>query len=209
MKTTLRFLLLFLLSLANTTLSAQVSDEIKDIVKKCQEKINNPQGVEMDMETKILMIKMHIKTISKGDKMFMSTSVKALGKSMTMEMGYDGVQGWAYDSDADTLVITKTMEKPDEEIGFDFGMVSKYKTAKMKVKNGLYEITFTNPINKKEPGKAVMKINQSNYYPSEIQIGSGLKSATMKITKIKVGNINDKVFVLDLKKYPTAKVVRK
>ena len=163
----------------------------------------------MDMETKILMIKMHIKTISKGDKMFMSTSVKALGKSMTMEMGFDGVQGWEYDSNSDTLVITKTTKKPDNNMGPDFGVASKYKTAKMKVKNGLYEITFTNPINKKEPGKAVMKINQSNYYPSEIQMGSGLKSVTVKITKIKVGNVNDNVFVLDLKKYPTAKVIRK
>lgn len=209
MKITLRFLLLILLSLANTTLSAQVSDEVKSIVKKCQEKMNNPQGVEMDMETKILMVKTHIKTIAKGDKMFMTTSVKAFGQTMRMDVGFDGVQGWEYDSDSDTLIITKTTKKPDKKMGPDYSMASKYKTAKMKVKNGIYEITFSNPISKKEPSKTVMKINQSNYYPSEIQMGSGLKSVTLKITKIKVGNINDNAFVLDLKKYPTAKVVRK
>lgn len=209
MRIILRFLLLFLFPLVSTALSAQVSDEIKEITRKCQEKMSNPQGVEMDMETKVLMVKMNIKTISKGEKMFMTTSVKALGQTMTMDVGFDGTQKWEYDNDSDSLIITKTTKKPEKKMGPDYSLATKYKTAKMKVKNGVYEITFTQPINKKDPSKAVMKINQSNYYPSEIQMGSGMKSVTLKITKIKVGNINDNVFVLDLKKYPTAKVVRK
>lgn len=200
---------MFLLPLVSTALSAQVSDEIKEITRKCQEKMSNPQGVEMDMETKVLMVKMNIKTISKGEKMFMTTSVRALGQTMTMDVGFDGTQKWEYDNDSDSLIITKTTKKPEKKMGPDYSLATKYKTAKMKVKNGVYEITFTQPINKKDPSKAVMKINQSNYYPSEIQMGSGMKSVTLKITKIKVGNINDNVFVLDLKKYPTAKVVRK
>lgn len=209
MKTIQKFLMLFLLALISNAMPAQVSNEVKEIMGKCQEKLNNPKGVEMNMEGKVLIAKTQIRTVSKGDKLFMSTSVKALGETMTMDMGFDGTQMWSYNTESDSLVISKTTKKPEKQGGPDISKTSKYKTAKMKEKNGIYEIAFTNPINKNEPSKFVLKINKSNYYPTEIQIGSGLRSITFNITKIKVGNIDDNIFVPDPKKYPTAKVVRK
>lgn len=209
MKTTQKILLLLLFAFVSNTVTAQISDEIREISKKCEEKMNNPGGIDIDMDLKILIMKVHVHAISKGEKELMTVSAKLFGKNMAMEMGFDGQQEWKYDSTTDSLIIKKTTTKSDKDEDLDFDLTSKYKTAKMKEKNGRYEITFTNPIDKDEPNKAVMKINKSNYYLSEMQIGSGMKSATFKINKIKVGNISDDVFVLDTKKYPTAKIVRK
>lgn len=212
MKALQKILLVFLLSFISNGLSAQISDKIKEITRKCEEKMNNPKGMDISMEVKVLMLKTHIRTLYKGEKAFMTSSVKMLGKSVTMEMGFDGTQEWEYDSATDSLIITKTTKKSDKENDLDvldFDLPSEYKTAKMKEKNGVYEITFTNPINKDVPSKSVMRINQNNYYLSEMQMGSGIKSITIKINKIKAGHVDDSVFVLDTKKYPTAKIRRK
>ena len=209
MKTMQKFLLLFLLLVVSNTLSAQISDEIKGIVKKCEEKMENPQGTDVDMDVKISIIKMHVRVLSKGEKELMTGSCKILGKTMQMEAGFNGSQEWTYDTMTDSLIITKTTQKSDREDDIDLDLTSKFKTAKMKTKNGVYEITFTNPIGKDGPKKAVMVINQSNYYLSEMQLGTGMMSVTFKINKIKVGNISDNVFVLDTKKFPTAKIARK
>ena len=210
MKTALKLLFLsFLLLGSHTTLSAQISDEIKEIVKKCGEKMEDPRGVDMDMTIKVLMIKTHCRVVSKGEKAFMTTSFKVLGKSATIEAGFDGTQEWEYNSATDSLVITKTTKKSNKDEDLDFDLASKFKTAKMKEKNGLYEINFTDPIIKDGPKKASMKINKSNYYLSEMQAGSGMMSITFTINKIKIGGISDDVFVLDTKKYPTAKIARK
>lgn len=209
MKTTQRILLLLFFALVSNTVTAQISNEIREITKKCEEKMNNPAGMDIDMDIKVLMVKMHVRAISKGEKEFMTASAKLLGKSMTMEMGFDGQQEWEYDSTTDSLIIKKTKTKSNKDEDLDFDLASKYKTAKMKVKNGRYEITFTDPIKKDGPSKAIMKINQSNYYLSEMQMGSGLKSVTFKINKIKVGSVSDAVFVLDINKYPNAKVARR
>ena len=209
MKTIQKFLLLFLLLIVSNTLSAQISDEIKGIVKKCEEKMDNPKGTDVDMDIKIAIIKMHVRVLSKGEKELMTGSCKILGKTVKMEVGFNGSQEWTYDTMTDSLIITQTTQKSDREDDLDFDLTSKFKTAKMKTKNGVYEITFTNPIGKDGPKKAVMVINQSNYYLSEMQLGTGLTSITFKINKIKVGNISDNVFVLDTKKFPTAKIARK
>lgn len=208
MKAIHKFLLLFLLLLGSNTLSAQISDEIKDICRKCQEKMENPKGIDIDMDVKVLIIKMHVRAITKGEKALMISSTKVLGKSIVMEMGFDGQQEWTYDSTQDSLTITKADKKPEREDDLDFDLISKYKTAKMKEKDGVYEITFTNPIDKEEANKAVMKINKSNYYLSGMQIGSGMKSVTFKVNKIKVGGISEDIFVPE-KRHPTAKIARK
>lgn len=204
-----RILLLFLLLFVSNGVPAQIADEVKEIMKKCEQKMNPPEGCEMDMDVKFLVIKMHVKSITKGQKSFMSTSAKMLGQEIKVDVGFDGSQEWEYDSQTDSLIITKTTQRSDQDEDLDFNLDTKYKTAKMKVTDGHYEITFTNPIKKDVPGKAVMKISKGTYCLAEMQMGSGLKSITMKITKIKFGNIDDSVFVLDPKKYPTAKILRK
>lgn len=210
MKTSQKILLLLFLSWVSNAVLAQISDEIKEISKKCEAVMNNPKGTEIDMDIKVLMITMHARVFSKGEKSFMTSSAKMLGKNITMETGFDGTQEWEYNTANDSLIIKKTTKKSEKEDDLDFDLTSKYKTAKMKEKDGCYEITFTNPINKKdEPGKAVMLINKSNYHLSKMQMGSGMKSITIKINKVKIGNVSDDIFVLDVKKYPTAKIARR
>ena len=87
-------------------------------------------------------------------------------------------------------------------------MYKDYKKAEMKEKNGKYEITFSQPKKADDPKKMVVVINKSNYHFYEMSTKE--KGATMRMTvkSIKKG-VPDSVFVLDPKKFPSAKVVHK
>lgn len=209
MKSIQKLLLLLLLVFVSNVMSAQISDEIKEIEKKCIEKMATFHEIETEMKIKSPLLNGHSRHIKKGDKRYMAMNLNMFGVSSTVEMGFDGTQKWEYDGD--TLIITKTTEVDYKDFDNDqslYNMSSEYKTAKMEEKNGFYEITYTAPVEKGDSSsKVILKINKSNYYLSEIQFEGGLMSST-QLKVVKVENISDDVFVLDLKKYPTAKIVR-
>ena len=192
-------------------MNAQISPEIMGVLEKCDEKMDTPEGLEIDMNVHVgmLVISMNgtIKSYSKNEKSLTSVTLKALGKEFTEVNGYDGEQEWTYESKSDSLIITKSDKKEKGDYDIDLELHEEYNTAKMKVKNGNYEITFTDPKTKDAPKKAEMIINK-DYFLQEISMKQGPLSVKMTVTNIKIG-VNDNIFKLDMSKYPTAKVVRK
>lgn len=215
-----KLIFLMALTLVSVASQAQISQEIINVLHKSQAAMENPAGVEMEMNVKaglaVFSMNTKVTTYSKGDKSLARISLKILGREAKSEVGCDGKQEWKYkprikagDVDRqDTLYITPVKGKSKGDYTIDFGLDKEYKKATMKEKDGRYEITFTEPRDSEMPKKTIMRINKSNYHFYEIESKGGGVSMRMTATKIKFG-VSDDLFKLDQKKYPGAVVVRK
>lgn len=199
-------------------LRAQIPAEVKAVMEKCNAAMDNPKGMEIDMQLHmgmaIVSANGFLKMYMKGEKMLTRGQMKALGQTVNMESGFDGVQEWDYESELgskakDTLTIKKVTKKSKGDFDLDFNLDKEYKTAKMKVvKNRFYEITFSQPLSKENPKTSVMVIDKNNFTLHEMRAKMGMASLRLTINKIKVG-VADNVFTLNMARYPNAVVVRK
>jgi len=215
MKTFLRLSLLLLLTA--TSLQAQVSTEIINILDKCEATDqSNPAGVEnvisLTAGVPLLKFKGTINAYSKGKKEVAQVSMKVLGKEVKYEWGYDGSQYWEFrhslkDNVPDTLYIAPKRESQDE-FDYELNIYKDYNNASMKLKKGVYEITLTDPKNKEVPKKTVVRINQPDYRLLEMEMKQGMATIEMTFDKVNYG-VSDSRFILDPKNYPGAVVIRK
>lgn len=217
----LRILMMAVVSMMTTLIvHAQIEPQVIEVLKKSQEKMSSPDGTEMEMTVDVtLMVKltgMKIKCSEKGNKLRLNMESKVMGQEVMVETGFDGYQEWRYihrkDKDdkamRDTLTIIKTTKKPKNEHSVNFDVYKDYKTAKIKIDGKYYAITLTRPVEKDSPSKMVMLIDKDNYRFHEMKTKVKGITMTMRMTKFKYG-VNDDVFVLDMKQYPNAVVVRK
>lgn len=198
-------------------MQAQIPSEVIEVMRKCDEKMKNPKGLEMDMDIhmKYLVFSMNgtVKCYQKGDKNKEITTMKVLGKEVKQESGFDGTQEWEFKpaegkNGKDSLIITTTNQKSKSDNDINFDMDKDYKKATMKLKGANYEITFSEPISKDSPKKTTIKINKDTYYFYEMSFKESGATVRMTVKKIKIG-ADDKVFKFDPSQYPTAVVVRK
>jgi len=217
MKTARYLTFVIILFCSHLAMMGQVSAEIIEILQKCEAKMDNPKGLElnMDMHAGMLVFSLNgtIKMYSKGEKTRMRMTMKALGREFIEESCYDGEQEWIYKqkmkkNGADSLIIKKTNKRSKGDYDIDMDIYKDYKQAKMKLSGKYYEITFTKPIDKESPKKAVMKIDKDTYYFRELTCKQSGVSMRMTLTKVKVG-VNDAVFKFDPSQYPSAVVVKK
>lgn len=196
---------------------AQIPAEVETVLKKCSEKMNNSAGVEMDLNLSVKAMAVFslngtIKMYAKGDKSLAKVKMKVLGREIRSETGSNGKEQWflkpAVGNGKDTIIITTDLGKKKGEFDIDFDLYNEYTKAKMKEKNGRYEITLTNPKDKDMPKKTIMVVNKSDYTFHEMTIKDGANGFTVTATKIKFG-VNDAILTFDPKKYPNAVVVRR
>lgn len=196
---------------------AQIPADVMEVMKRCEAKMDNPAGLEMDgtVRAKMLVFTMNgsLKSYLKGDKSKDIMTMKAMGTEIYEESGFDGSQNWNYKKasskkERDSLIIKKADKRSKGEASIDLDMCKDYKKAKMKISGRYYEITFTGPLNKDVPKKAIIKIDKDTYNLREMWAKAGYGSMRVTITKIKI-NVSDNVFALDPKKYPNAVIVRK
>ena len=141
--------------------------------------------------------------------------MKILGRDVKTETGSNGKQDWIFkqaltEDEKDTLILTNFSSKKDKkgEYSVDFNLNDEYRKAKMKEKDGRYEITFTDPKDKDMPDKTVMVINKADYSFYQMSVKEGIMGFTMTATNIKYG-VGDGVFALDQKRYADAVVVKR
>ena len=196
---------------------AQIPANVKEVLKKCDEKMNNPSGMVMDVTLKIKVLMFSgngtMKCYNKGDKNFTVTSMKVLGQEIREESGFDGQQEWEYTAasskkEKDSLIITKTTVPKKDDYGMNLDYEKSYKTAKMKEKGLYYEIEFSNRIDPELPKKMTMKVAKDSYYLREISTSVSSAKVTMTVTKVTKG-CSDSWFKLDMNRYKNAVVVRK
>ena len=214
MKKNLMMMLLLMLCIG---VQAQIPEEVKDIMKKCSEKMKSDNGLEIDLKLHVgaVIASMDgtMKMYRKGDKSFSIMSMKVKGHEMYSETGYDGTQTWRYEravdeEERDTLTIKKGAQKKKEKFAVNMGLDKEYKKAKLKTTDKFYEITFTGPLTKDTPKKSIIRIVKDTYMLHQYETKVSIASMKMTVTKIKLG-LSDNVFVFDPKKYPNAVVVRK
>lgn len=213
----MKTIMLLMMLMTAIGMQAQIPSEVTEVMRKCDEKMKNPKGLEMDMDIhmKYLVFSMNgtVKCYQKGDKNKEITTMKVLGKEVKQESGFDGTQEWEFKpaegkNGKDSLIITTTNQKSKSDNDINFDMDKDYKKATMKLKGVNYEITFSEPISKDSPKKTTIKINKDTYYFYEMSFKESGATVRMTVKKIKIG-ADDKVFKFDPSQYPTAVVVRK
>ena len=214
-----RFLVMAVVAMmATMSAMAQFPENVKEVLKKCDEKMDYPSGMVIDMtlKVKVAILSMNgtLKVYSKGDKNFTVMTMKAMGKEISTEYGFDGQQEWDYEpasskKEKDSLIITKTTKPQNNDYDINMDYEKDYRTAKMKEKGLYYEIDFANRINKDAPKKLTIKIAKDTYYLREIKMPAGsIGSVTMTVTKVTKG-CSDNWFKLDMNRYKNAVVVRR
>lgn len=212
-----RFLLLILFALlAAIGVQAQIPAEVTEVMAKCNEAMNNPKGLEYTMDMKVSMGPVTLTNSqliigSKGDMDRSKMTMTIVGKEISFESGFDGDETWELDcmGGKDTIHVTKgKKESKRDDGGIDLDLAKGFNKAKMKLKDGYYEIDYSDPIDKKSELKRLsLKVSAKNYYLREMRTSAKGAKVVMTITKIRLG-LSDSYFKLDLSKYPNAVVVR-
>lgn len=209
-----RLTLFLALALSIVCAQAQIPSNVVDVMDRCRNAMNNPTGLEYEMDIKTgvgpVAMKMHIVSGKKGDMHRSKLTMKIMGIGIVSEMGFDGTDTWEVkQSDkGDTIIITSgdKSEKSDKELSLDLD--KQFSKAKMKLKDGYYEITFSEPKDKSSKVKSItVLISEKNYTMRELRTTAGSVKATMTVTKIRVG-LRDSYFKLDMSKYPDAVVIK-
>ena len=221
-----KILLMVVVAVMATSALAQIPDNVKEVLRKCDEKMESYKsaaGVQIEgtvkMKISIISASGPMKMYIKGNKFFANMSMNLIEDvGIRLDVGFDGVQKWEYRTVSgddsrkkDTLRITRTNEAKNT-FGPKSDYTKEYKKAKMKVDGRYYEITFSGPLKKDVPKKAVVKIDNQNYlmreYSVDENVGSFTGKITMTITKITKG-CSDNFLKLDMSRYKNAVVVRK
>ncbi len=197
---------------------AQIPAEVESVLKKCSDKMHNPEGVEMDMRLNVKAVVSFngtIKIYAKGENSLSKMRMKILGRDVKTETGSNGKQDWIFkqaltEEDKDTLILTNFTSKKGKkgDYDLDFDLHNEYRKAKMKEKDGRYEITFSDPKDKEMPAKTIMVVNKSDYAFYQMSVKDGIVGFTMTATNIKYG-VSDATFSLDQKRYANAVVVKR
>ena len=190
---------------------AQIPAEVTDVMNRCRAAMSNPNGLEYEMDMKAgmgpLAMKMHFVVAKKGELSRTRVVTKVLGMEITTESGFDGTNTWEVKDDTITITRGNTMKKDKGEM--NLALDKQYRKAKMKQKDGFYEITFTEPKDSSVEAKSVtVKVSDKNYVLRELRSGARGTKLTMTLTKIHVG-LSDSHFNLNLAQHPNAVVIKK
>lgn len=194
---------------------AQIPAEVTDVMNKCRAAMTNATGLEYEMDMKVgmgpLAMKMHFVIANKGKLNRTSFSTKVLGEDIVVESGFDGTDTWEikHSDNGDSIIFTHGNTRGKSKGDLDLDLDSKYNKAKMKLDDGYYEITFSEPKDKSNEVKRVtVRIVARNYVLRDMRTTARGAKVTMTITKIRIG-LKDSYFKLDLSDYPNAVVIRK
>ena len=209
-----KLLLLLALVLGIAGAQAQVPAEVTEVMEKCRAAMLNPNGLEYEMDVKAgmgpLAMKMHFAIADKGNLNRTAMTMKIMGMEVTTESGFDGTDTWKIEhyGNGDTITITKGDNRQKSKGDLSLDLDKQYNKAKMKLKDGYYEIAFSEPKDRSSEVKSVtVKISAKNYVMREIRSSARGAKVTMTVTKVRVG-LKDSYFRLNLSEYPNAVIIR-
>ncbi|MBP5528304.1 MAG: hypothetical protein J6X79_07645 [Bacteroidales bacterium] len=210
-----KVILILALLLGAAKVWGQIPSEVTDVMDRCRAAMTNAAGLEYEMDMKAglgpVAMKMHFVVADKGKLNRTTMNMKVLGAEITSESGFDGSDTWEikHSSKGDTIIITRGDKRQKSDGNLAFDPDKKYRKAKMKLKEGYYDITFSEPIDKDNEAKSIaVKISSKNYTMRELRTSAHGVKATMTVTRIRIG-LKDSHFKLDLSKYPDAVVIRR
>lgn len=210
-----KLLLTLLLALGMTGAYAQIPAEVTTVMDKCRQTFASTNGLEytMDMKTKlgpVTVMDMRFVIATKGDMSRTRMTATVLDKEATSEYGFDGKEAWEikHSKGKDTIIFSQK-KKDDGVSDFDLDLDKNYRKAKMKDKGDYYEITFSDPVDKKsEVKKITVKISTKTYRLLEMKTSARGANVVMTFSKYRTG-LQDDNFKVNLNRYPKAAVIRK
>ncbi|MBP5540315.1 MAG: hypothetical protein J6X88_01570 [Bacteroidales bacterium] len=210
-----KLLLTLLLALGMASVHAQIPAEVTTVMDKCRQTFANANGLEytMDMKTKlgpISIMDMHFVIANKGEMSRTKMTVKVLDEEVATESGFDGKEAWEikHSKGHDTIVFSQK-KKDDGVSELNLNLDKEYRTAKMKNKGDYYEITFSDPVDKKSEAKKItVKISTKTYHLIEMKTSARGANVVMTFNKYRIG-LKDDYFKVNLSQYPKAVVIRK
>lgn len=211
-----RILLLLALVLGIGASQAQVSADVSAVMDKCRQAMSSSSGMEYTMDVKVSIGPVNMMTMTfvigeKGDMERAVMRTKVLGTEIANETGFDGKEQWevSHSPKGDTITIGGTRKKGEKDGEVELDLDKMYRKAKMKDKGTYYEITFSDPVDKKnEAKKMTVKISSKSYRLMEMKTSAHGSKATMTFNKYRIG-LKDDYFKLDTSKYPGAVIIRK
>ena len=216
---------LMLAVVAMLPLQAQIDSKVKDVMQKCVKAMENPAGVEYDMDFKIgmgevSMMSCHVLAGSKGNLSKAIVTAKVFGIEAKTETGFDGNEEWEWShtpsfdlndtEKKDTVIIHKAAERKKSPMDLDLDIIEMYRKATMKIDGDNYVITLSDPVEQEKelPKEVLVTVAKNSYYLRELSMEQEGASITMTVTNVKTG-LTDDYFRFDPKRYPDAVVVRK
>ena len=210
-----KFLTTLLLALGMAGAYAQIPAEVTTVMNKSRKTFSSSAGLEytMDMKTKlgpVTVMDMRFIIANKGDMSRTKMTVTVLDEEVTTESGFDGKEAWEIKRSKGRDSIIFSQKKKDDGVSdFDLDLDKNYRKAKMKNKGDYYEITFSDPVDKKsETKKVTVKISTKTYRLLEMKTSARGANVVMTFSKYRVG-LQDDYFKVNLSRYPKAVVVRK
>lgn len=210
-----KLLLTLLLALGMASVHAQIPAEVTTVMDKCRQTFASTNGLEytMDMKTKlgpVTVMDMHFVIANKGEMSRTKMTVKVLDEEVATESGFDGKEAWEikHSKGHDTIVFSQK-KKDDGVSELNLNLDKEYRTAKMKNKGDYYEITFSDPVDKKSEAKKItVKISTKTYHLIEMKTSARGANVVMTFNKYRIG-LKDDYFKVNLSQYPKAVVIRK
>lgn len=210
-----KLLLTLLLALGMTGAYAQIPAEVTTVMNKCHKTFSSSTGLEYTMDTKtklgpITVMNLRYVIATKGDMSRTRMTATVLDKEATSEYGFDGKEAWEikHSKGKDTIIFSQK-KKDDGVSDFDLDLDKNYRKAKMKDKGDYYEITFSDPVDKKSEAKKItVKISTKTYRLLEMKTSARGANVVMTFSKYRTG-LKDDYFKINLSQYPKAAVIRK
>ena len=139
-----------------------------------------------------------------GDKFFLSTT--------QLSIWYDGRTQWTYSTETNEVNITEPTVEELQQVN-PFAIINsfrnQYNATLLKSANSIYRIQLT-PLKSGNTSisKAVITLNASTLYPTEIALTIDNNIITIKTKNIKaIKSVSHQTFVFDNKKYPNAEII--
>jgi hypothetical protein len=220
-----RLSLAIVFALSILGVQAQIDSKVKDVMQKCVKAMENPAGVEYDMDFKIGMgevnvMSCHVLAGSKGKMTKALVTAKVFGIEAKTETGFDGNEEWEWThapslgldegEKKDTVIIGKAAERKKTPMDLDLDIIEMYHKATMKTDANNYVITLSEPVEQEKalPKELFLTVAKNTYYLRELSMEQEEAKITMTVTNVKTG-LTDDYFRFDPTRYPDAVVVRK
>ncbi len=152
-------------------------------------------GVENSTEGEIVI---------SGDKFFLSTP--------QLSIWYNGRTQWTYSADTNEVNITEPTIEELQQVN-PFAIINsfrmQYNAILLKSANSLYRIQLI-PLKAENTNinKAIVTLNSTTLYPTEIALTIDKNIVTIKTINIKtIKSASHQTFVFDKKKYPNAEII--
>ena len=215
---------LMLAVVAMLPLQAQIDSKVKDVVQKCVKAMQNPAGLEYNMDFKVGMgevdmMSCHIVASSKGKLSKALVTAKVFGIEAKSETGFDGTDEWEWShtpslglddtEKKDTVIVQKAVERKKSPMDLDLDILDKYRKATMKTDADCYVITLSEPVEQEKalPNEIFVTVSKNTYYLRKLSMEQEGTSITMTVTDVRTG-LTDEYFRFDPQRYPDAVVIR-